>query len=405
MKYMLEIPYYLQEDDYLQIPIIKRFMKENNIQSQETKTDYINAITEFANKNDENEQLVEKWLIKVAKEGTKEMCYRKVHSVPEIYQNMDMVKLKLGEIFPECPNKNMLNYHNTEKTTMIGYDIVIEDNVIKKLVFTYSKLFLRGKSGELGDTTIFPVFVEVYLKEGFVVSRAKAKSTLYKYDGDNHYLISECKIDTMRLATDLIDEIIEKLGLETEKNLQHEQNAVSQMLFNVYNHYTFTPTDVETKVKSQEQIISAFIDQLFKNLNLDIMNKPKALIDAKILTEKYISINGENEDIFKKDRDAYLIKIMSDDDLALTKIDTTSQKTIPLQCTEAFFDSKKSVLSSKKCKRLHLVFKRKDSKYFPSSNQLVVQLGINNNHGYIKTMQYAEEDDIQNVLQAVFANY
>jgi len=32
----------------------------------------------------------------------------------------------------------------------------------------------------------------------------------------------------------------------------------------------------------------------------------------EILIEKYISINGDNEDIFKKDRPAYLIKVASE---------------------------------------------------------------------------------------------
>lgn len=402
---MLKIPYFLQEDDYLQNPIIKRFLKENDIQSLETKADFINSITQFANKCSENEEKVGNWLIKVAKEGTKEMCYRKVHNIPEIYHNSDMVGLKIKEIFPDCPDKNIINYRNTEETTLIGYDVISEGDEVRRLVFTFSGLFLKGKAGEFGEDTVFPVYVEVYLREGFVVSRAKAKSTLYRYNEKNKFLINESRIDTMVHATELIDEVIEKLGLEAEKDLRHEQNAVSQMLYNVYQHFTFTPLDVETRVKSQEQIIETYINQLFSNLNLNATNKPKALIDARILAEKFISINGDNEDIFKKDRKAYLIKITSDDDLALTKIDTSSEKTIPLQCTEAFFDSKKSVISSKKCKRLHLVFKREDNKYFPSSNQLVVQLGISNSHGYIKTMQYAEEIDIQNVLQAVFTNY
>lgn len=133
-------------------------------------------------------------------------------------------------------------------------------------------------------------------------------------------------------------------------------------------------------------------------MNLDVRNKQKALVDARIVAEKYISINGDNEDVFKKDRDAYLIKITSDDEMALTKIDASSSKTVPIQCTEAFFDSKK-------CKRLHLVFKRKEQKYFPVANQLIVQFGVHNSHGYIKTMQYAEEEDLQYVFQTVFKNY
>lgn len=405
VRAMLNIPHYLQEDDYLQIPIIKRFVKENGIQSQDTKADYINSITEFANKNEQNEQLVEKWLVKIAKEGTKEICYKKVHNIPEIYKNVDILRNKIMEIFPNCPNKNIVNYNNTEISTMIGYEIISENGDASRIIFTYSSFFLKGKTGEWGDVTIYPVYIEVYLKEGFVVSRAKAKSTLYKYDDDNRYLIPDNRIDTMGLAMELIDEIIDKLGIESEHSPICEQNAVEQMLFNLYRHYSFTPSDVEESVNSQEQTIETFINSLFSNLGLDIANKPNALIDAKILAEKYISINGDNEEIFKKDRQAYLIKITSDDDLALTKIDTSSQRMIPLQCTEAFFDSKKSVVSSKKCKRLNLVFKREENKYFPASNQLVVHLGVTNCHGYIKTMQYAEEADIQNVLQAVFENY
>ena len=102
---------------------------------------------------------------------------------------------------------------------------------------------------------------------------------------------------------------------------------------------------------------------------------------------------------------SYLIKVSADDEIELTKIDTTSDKNIPLQCTEAFFDSKKTVVKSKKCKRLNLIFKRTDETYFGKNNPLVVQIGTHKNYGYVKTMQYAEETDIQNVLQAIFNNY
>ena len=39
------------------------------------------------------------------------------------------------------------------------------------------------------------------------------------------------------------------------------------------------------------------------------------------------------------------------------------------------------------------------------SNPLVVQFGTNKDHGYFKTIQYAEEADIQHVLQAIFNHY
>ena len=75
-----------------------------------------------------------------------------------------------------------------------------------------------------------------------------------------------------------------------------------------------------------------------------------------------------------------------------------------MQCTEAFFDSKKSVVKSKKCNKLNLIFKRDNNMYL-KSNPLVVQFGTNKDYGYFKTIQYAEEADIQHVLQAIFNHY
>ena len=148
------------------------------------------------------------------------------------------------------------------------------------------------------------------------------------------------------------------------------------------------------------------MNQLFANLSLDICNKEKALMDGRILVEKFISINGDNEAVFKEDRDAYLIKVCSDDETELTSINTKSEKSVPLQCTEAFFDSKKSVIKGQQCKKLNMVFKRNDETYFTGViRQLEVQFGTKKNYGYVKTIQYAEEADIQNVLQAIFSNY
>ena len=402
----LKIPYFLDKDDYLQNPIMRRFLKEHKIELVENRADYINAIESFAAKNEENEKVATEWLLKVAKEGSKDICYKKIHGVEEWHRDPVLVEAKIKEIFPDCPNKNILNYKNTGERTMIEYHIITnDDDEVKRIDFTFSKLFLCGESGKMGEVTIFPVFVEVYLDNGFVVSRGKSKSTLYKYDETNHFLLGEYKVDTMNYAVSAIDKIIEVFGFESEKNAKVVKNDNSQMLYRMYEQYSFTPADVVEKVESQNDLVNGFVNQMFKNLNLDVRNKEKAILDAQIFVEKFISINGNNEDIFKEDRPAYLIKVSADDEIELTKIDTTSDKKVPLQCTEAFFDSKKSVVKGKKCKRVNLIFKRTNETYFSKSNPLAVQFGTNKNYGYAKTMQYAEEADIQNVLQAIFDNY
>lgn len=401
----MKIPEFLDRDDYLQNPIMRRFLKEHKIEFVENRADYINAIEEYASQSDDNRREVRDWLLKIVKEGSKEICYRKIHGIGEWHRDPALVEAKIKEVYPDCPMKNILTYKNTGERVMIEYHILTnEDDEVTRIDFTFSKLFLYGETGKLGDVTIFPVFIEVYLNEGFVISRGKAKSTLYRYDEKNHYLIGDDKRDTMDYAVAAIDTIIDMFGFETEKSNKIVKNENSQMLYRIYEKYSFTPADVVDKVELQEDIIKGFVDQMFANLSLDVRNKPKAILDAEIFVEKFISVNGDNESIFKEDRPAYLIKVSADDEIELTKIDTTSNKKVPLQCTEAFFDSKKSVVKSKKCKRLNLIFRRNDETYL-RGNPLVVQFGTHKNHGYVKTMQYAEEADIQNVLQAIFDNY
>ena len=403
----MKIPSFMDRDNYLQNPIMRRFLKEHKLELVMSRADYIQSIENYANANEENEALVRNWLLKIVKEGSKELCYRKIRGIGERHKDPLAVAEKIKETFPNCPMKNLLSYKNTDKQEMIEYHITANRNgEVEKIDFAFSQLYLCGEEGKEGETTVYPIFVEVYLKEGFIVSRAKAKSTLYPYDAEKPILYGETRINTMNKAVAAIDQIVRMLEFYTELDNKKVANENSKMLYKLYDQYSFTPADVNDKIESQNTLIASFVEQLFKNLSLDVRNKEKALVDARILAEKFISINGDNEAIFKEDRNAYLIKVSSDDETELTSINTKSEKTVPLQCTEAFFDSKKSVIKSEQCKKLNMVFKRQDETYFTGPNrQLEVQFGTKKDFGFVKMMQYAEEADIQNVLQAIFSNY
>lgn len=401
----MKIPAYLNRDNYLQNPIMRRFFKEKRIEFVENRADYLMALEKYSNMNTTQENEVKEWLIKIAKEGSKEFCYRKIVNISKKHRDPKLVEEMIISRYPNCPMQNILEYTNTKDRTLIEYKIhTNSDEEVNKIDFTFSKLVLYGEIGKLGDVTVFPLFVEVYLDAGMIVSRAKAKSTIYEYNEDDRTLLSEYRVSTMDYAVSAIDELIRMFGFETEKNKKIIIKNNSEMLYNLYQEYSFTPQDVEEKVEQMVEINHNYVDKIFKELCLDIRNKERALLDLKILVEKYISINGNNEELFKKDRDAYLIKVSADDEIELTKIDTTSDKKVPLQCTEAFFDSKKSVVKSKKCNKLNLIFKRCNDEYL-KNNPLVVQLGTNKDYGYFKTIQYAEEADIQHVLQAIFKHY
>lgn len=401
----MKIPKYLDRDNYLQNPIMRRFLKERKIDFVENRADYINALETYSNVNPEQEMELKKWLLKIIKEGSKEFCYRKIFGINEKHRDPTLVEAMIKNKFPNCPMQNVLEYKNTQDRTLTEYEIIVNgDDEVVKLNFTFSALMLYGEVGKLGDETVFPIFIEVYLNEGLIVSRAKAKSTIYQYDKNNRTLFSEYRVPTMDYAVSAIDEIIDMFGFETEIDPKIVKKQNSEMLYRLYQEYSFTPSDVEKNIKKMAIINQAYVNRIFKDLKLDPRHKKKALLDMSIFVEKYISINGNNVDTFKKDRNAYLIKVSADDEVELTKIDTSSEKTMPLQCTEAFFDNKKSVLKSKKCLKLNLIFKRNNDIYF-KNNPLVVQFGTQKNYGYFKTIQYAEEADIQHVLQAIFEHY
>ena len=403
----MKIPSFMDRDNYLKNPIMRRSLKENKLEMVNTRSDYKKEIEKFSDVNEGNEAIVRKWLLKVVREGSKELCYRKIHGIGERHRDPLALDAKIKEVFPDCPRQNVLTYKNTDQLEMIEYHIFVnQDSETEKIEFTFSKLYLCGEEGKEGETTVYPIFVEVYLNEGFVVSRAKAKSTLYPYDASNPVTFGATRVNTMAVAVAAIDQIVKALEFSIEIDHKKVVNENSKMLYRLYEKYTFTPADVDTKIDTQNGLVARFVDQLFSNLSLDVRNKEKALLDGRILVEKFISINGDNEAVFKEDRDAYLIKVCSDDELELTSINTKSEKSVPLQCTEAFFDSKKSVVKGQQCKKLNMVFKRQDETYFTGSiRQLEVQFGTKKNFGYVKTMQYAEEADIQNVLQAIFSNY
>ncbi len=403
----MKIPSFLDKDNYLQNPIMRRFLKQNNIKFVETRSEYIDKLEEFSNINEGNENILKNWLLKIIREGSKEICYKKLYHIKDRIYDVSFVEQTIKNAYPNCPMSNILEYKNTNEFELVNYHIISNDsNKVQKIEFTFSRLYLCGEIERNNEAVAFPIFIEVYLEDCFIVSRAKAKSTLFPFDGQNFSHIGESHIITMDIAEKLMNDIIKTFDFAVEVDSKKVKNINSRMLYKLYCEYSFTPKDIVTTINTQNNLIDTFVDQLFNNLSLDIRNKEKALSDAKILVEKFISINGDTEDIFTKDRSAYLIKISSNDENELTTIDAKSSKSIPLQTTEAFFDSKKSVMQGKICKKLSMVFRRKDDTYFTGFNQqLEVQFGSKGTIGFFKTIQYAEEEDIQNVLQTIFRNY
>lgn len=401
---MLKIPYFLDKENYLQNPIMKKFCKEHHIDVPETRADYLKAVTDYANSNTAHEEETKAWILEVAKEGSKEFCYKKFQDLNPLYKNYDFIKEKIKDLFPNCPNKSILDYKNTYEKNMINYIIMRNNkNEVTRISFTYSRLALSGDLGTEGEETVYPLFIDIYFDNSFIVSRGKAKSTLYGQCKDNIITI-EHKIDTQAYATGIINDIIAKFNLNIEHDKKIIKSKHEKAFYKLYKEFTFTPEEVAEKVKSSKETYEQFINDIFGKYNLSIKNKPDAIKDIEILLEKYISINGDIENIFKEDRNAYLFKIGSDNEQEMTRVDTASNPIIPLQCTDIFFDSKKYIMKAEKCNKINLCFKRTDSLYF-GKDPICVQFMVKKDYGIFKITNYAKEVDIENVLQTIFKHY
>lgn len=393
------------KEEYIQIPVMRKLFKEMKIQFPNIKTDYINKICEYMEENSQDRQHILEWLEKTIKEGTKQMSFTKILNVEKYRNNPVLVKNIIEETFPDCKNDRLVEYKNTGERKLVNYGIIQDEmGNINKVNLTFSSMLLCGKLGDFGDYIPYPVFVEIYFDSGFIVARSKAKSTTYAYDTDNTYINRESKIDIDKYQRDILNDVIQIFNFDVESDKSVMKHRIARMIYNIYQEFSYTPKEIDIQVNKWRNEAENIIKNMFDSFHIDYREYNSAVEDLLILLEKYLSIQDDKEELFKVERKAYIIKLISDNIQESTKISTSSSKTKPLQNTSIFFDSKKYMEHIGQIPTAQFVFNRQDERYF-KDNPLVVEFRYKDCYGVAKTLQYAEEVDIQDVLQTIFKHY
>ena len=386
-------------EDYIHSSKLKNFCAEHKMPVSENKPDLFKKVIEYAGTNAFSEEYKNtyKWFLDTIKSGSKEFCLKRIFIPEDTLEDIEQI---IKNNYPDCPHSDLLSYKNTEQFELVDYSIIRNDqNIVTKISFMFSRLVLEGDTEfEKGDRIIYPVYIDFYVETSFVVARYKPKTTLYTCS-ENDIIYKENRFKPFDRTIEIIQQLEKHLKIQTFD--MNPKQRFEKMMYGLYQKYSFTPIDIQEKIDSMRKDRDDFIDLIFYELNLKEIKKEKAKMDLDICFEKYISTNGDMGRIFKEDREAYLIKITSDDILQMTRIDTASTGNKPLQCTDAFFDGKKSILNTKECKVLHLCYNRKKG-YLGS---FTVQLSTSKSWGTIKMYYVPEEEDIQNVLQTIFENY
>lgn len=386
-------------DDYIHASKLKNFCFEHEMTVSEGKADLLKKVIEYAGEDQSSDAYKEtyRWLLDTIKAGSKELCLKKIYIPDETLENVE--QLILGK-YRECPFEDVLAFRNSNSFSLVNYEIKNnEQGIVSKVSFLFSRMVLEGeKELERGHKIIYPLYIDIYVDEGFIVARYKPKTTIYQCSEED-IIYRENRFKPLDEAVALISKVEKLLGLQ-DMDINPRQKFC-RMMYKLYQKYSFTPENIQTEIDRMENKRNNFVNEIFGELKLKDINKEKAKIDLNIFLEKYISINGNMEKVFKEDRDAYLIKITSDDDLQMTRIDTASIGNRPLQCSDTFFDGKKSILNTQECRVLHLCYNRRKGYLGP----FTVQLTTKKEYGLVKMYYVPEEEDIHNVLQTIFENY
>ena len=290
-------------DDYIHSYRLKNFCYEHKMPVSEIKSDLLSQVVAYAGDDESTKTYKEtyEWLLDTIKSGSKEFCIKKIYIPEEILNNVDII---MQNRYEQCPQQNVLSYKNTERFELVNYKIdYAQQEKISVISLLFSGILLEGNvEFEKGDRIIYPIYIDIYVDQGFIVARYKPKTTLYVCCEDD-IIHKENRFKPLDKSMDLINSL-----MKTFKMQNADINPVSkwgQMMYKLYLKYSFTPADIQEKINSMKTMRNSFINQIFEKLNLKEANKSKAEVDMDIFLEKFISINGNMEKIFKEDREAY----------------------------------------------------------------------------------------------------
>lgn len=403
----MKIPYTFKAEDadYITIPALKEFCSKYEISSSHIREELLAAVEEYASQSDERNEETQYWLDRILKVGIKTCIIDKIYT-DDMINSIAILDQKIKRAFPAYEFSHICTYDPIEEMQLVNYSFNEDEGMVTKAYFTFIIKLVRATStySVTGDLISYPIFVDIDFTNGFYICRAKSIAGLFKISKGNE-IDSKNRVYTESLIKDCQELIKTTLGYETEDPVISKL-AFKRTIFNILDEYTQTPDVIKEKIKLGKPYCESFAKNIFSVLDIaiDRDNYKDALYDLEIFLEKYSSILYPDESIFIKDREAYPVKFLAQDN-EFTKIQETSNgNEDPLQHKKAFFDSKKAVYTDKKCDKICLCHQRIPRKYY-GSKPFNVQIYLNKGNCIIKFQKFVEEDDIQNVLSRIIQLY
>lgn len=398
---MFSIPYAFAKEDesYITLPALKRFAKEKRHSDLKTTVDraeLISDIEKYAAVSPENEESVLDWLDQVVVEGIKDVQIKLINhsSITEIILDDDLLRGKLETLI--LPGeKRHLNGLYKEDIRLFRYQIVNSAEHGRSVRLFLGKLLCSfDKRTHTSSTIPYPIFVEVYIDKGLIVTRAKSKSGIFKYmDG---FLLETADTTTVDKQIEIaVESVCEWLNLTTLSSASSNL-LFKKRLYSMLEKYTKTPKEIAELISSKSEQIDNVVNSVLNEI-CNLSNRYREDVHSSIINmiEKYFSISYPNRNIFTLDRDAYPLKLNATDEEE-SKVEQTAAMEEPLQSKAIFFDNKKMLQKNQACDGVIFKFKRSHTLY--CSKWFKVKISIKRDCCTLKFTEYTMEEDIINVL-------
>jgi len=393
-----------RNESYLVLSKIHEFCKENNVPLIGTdKVELTQAIINFAKIDGIKEAKVCNWLEETLKEGIKKVMITKVVNIRGLRNKNkeDWEKLIKSSFGVKKSNDIIRGVHSGD-IELCGYEFNEIEGKVDIISLNFSILLKEQKTRESNyKTIIYPIHIDIYLKNGYIVGRGKSKGLLFKFKRDDEDLETYESVNYEKLIRETFKKVYLSLNIQQE-GIQSCNHTFKSSIHFMIDECTKTPPEIMVKLIEEEECRKNFVKEFFsrKSINLlDNENYIDALKDIEIFMEKYISINSPNKEIFTFNRYAYPTQIAATDE-DFSSVEESSVEDTPLQCTSIFFDNKKLIEKQKKCDNVSFTFKREAKTYFPNKKFPVI-LEVKKGYVYVDFRQYVLEEDIKNVLSRI----
>ena len=407
-----DIPFCFKDkhEEYLTLGSLQNFCKENNLKTSLDKVELINSIIEFAKINEDNSYKVCTWIEAILKEGIKKLIIVKISNIRRLKNKTkeDWIEI-INDKFQLNEQNFILNYKHKNTMSLYGYELEFDDDKVSKVNLKFTILLKEEKKKDQPQRNIiYPIFVDIYINQGYIVGRSKSKSSIFKFVTieKNNTLLDEI-IESMncdKLINEAINLTIEKTEISKE-DVPTGLHIFKSIIHKIVDETTATPEEIKEKLNNEEQIRKTFIKSFLERQGISFLdgeNYDNAIEDLTVLMEKYISINYSNRDIFTENRYGYPIQISATDE-DYSSVEETSLEDKPLQCTPVFFDNKKIIQKQKKCDNVVMIFKRIPKTYFTNKTFPVI-IEVKRGSMHVDFRKYVLEEDIKNVLSRIIRN-